>query len=250
MATKLSRPTNTNDASTNVLRRRRSRVVFDTLNSPLSRYVPRDGSTARPGSVVVIFVGIRRFESSRTRRYGSGSSPRRVAELGDPEGHVRAAEQARAHARETKVTPIRTEQDLAVLGRGQPTRHRRARRAQAPLAPGEVLAHRRERVADELEDGDEGLAAGRVREVLAAADLAGAEGGRTVELRAAPKRRLAAVPSCPVDQAAQRPDLDRRRRLQGDLAWARGARGESCACARGGSCRCARKRESRRCDSE
>jgi hypothetical protein len=40
MATTLSSPTNTNDTSTNVLRRRRSRVVLDTLNSPLSPVFP------------------------------------------------------------------------------------------------------------------------------------------------------------------------------------------------------------------
>src|SRR6476660_1200784 len=44
MATKLSRPTNTNDASTNVLRRRRSRVVFDTLVFPTLPFSPRRSS--------------------------------------------------------------------------------------------------------------------------------------------------------------------------------------------------------------
>jgi septal ring-binding cell division protein DamX len=40
MATKLSSPTNTNDPSTNVLRRRRSRVVFDTLVFPSLLFFP------------------------------------------------------------------------------------------------------------------------------------------------------------------------------------------------------------------
>src|SRR6476620_500772 len=44
MATKLSSPTNTNDASTNVLRRRRSRVVFYTVECPSLPFSPRRSS--------------------------------------------------------------------------------------------------------------------------------------------------------------------------------------------------------------
>src|SRR4029077_6327321 len=110
-----------------------------------------------------------------------------------------------------QVAPARAEQDLTVLRRGEPPRHRRAGRAEPALAPGEVLADRASggQVAGLLEDGNECLAARRVREVLAAADVVRPHGGRTVELRASMQGRLPGGAPRPRLQGTARPGTAR-----------------------------------------
>ena len=92
-----------------VPRRRRSRVVLNTSLIPLSPVLPRDGIAARPGSVGADIRMEMRYEvKTRSGRLRERQRPQAVAELGDPDGHVRAAEEARrAHARDTKVLPAR-----------------------------------------------------------------------------------------------------------------------------------------------
>src|SRR6185437_13178731 len=131
-----------------------------------------------------------------------------MAELCDPNSHVRAAEEAGGvPSPDAEVVPGRAEQVLPVLGRGQPARHRGARCAEAALAPREVLADRRveAEVADQLKDRDERLAARRVRKVLAAADFRCTHAGGAVELRARVERRTTGVGSRAAARPAARP---------------------------------------------
>src|SRR5207244_12020767 len=101
------------------------------------------------------------------------------------------------------------EQVRAVLGRAEPGRERRARRAAAAPAPREVLPDHAAlgQVAGADERLDEALAARRVRELTAAADRRGPHARGAVELRELAQPWQAVPRAHPLDEATHRGDL-------------------------------------------
>ncbi len=170
-----------------------------------------------------------------------------VPELRDPDRDVPSAEERwRLDERHARVAPAGGEEDLSVCRRVEPPFHGLARRATPPLPPGQVFADagRADEVPNYREGEHEGLAAGRVREILATADVVAADRGRPVELRLITQKRSAVVASSPVDQATHRPNLHGERRRRRRLAVTDRARRKVGACDR---CGCGLEKRGQAC---
>src|SRR5437764_5937405 len=139
---------------------------------------------------------------------------RAAAELEDPEGDVRVAEEGSALERDAEVAPGGLEEVRAMARGAQPSLERGLRRPEVAPAPGEVLADAPAppQVADAHERLHEALPAGRVREIATPKDRLGAQARRAVERRQFVQRRKAVLRTDRIDEAVHRRELARRRR--------------------------------------